>query len=379
MEGLGVTDPFDGAFAGKRVLVTGHTGFKGSWLCLWLHELRAVVTGYALDPPTAPSLFQAASVQACLAHHIIADVRDAQRLAEAVKDADPEVIFHLAAQPLVRESYRDPVTTVGTNVMGTVNLLEAVRARNKPCAVIVVTSDKCYENREWLHGYRETDRLGGRDPYSMSKAAAELVVASWRQSFFHPAEMERHGVALATVRAGNVIGGGDWQQDRIFVDCVNALRSGEPISVRNPTATRPWQHVLEPLGGYVLLAFRMLTARPADSAGLAGAWNFGPRPEDCWPVFRLVDEIIRCWGSGKWRDTSAPGAPHEAGLLALSCDKAARMLNWRPIWPVERAVAETVSWYQGFAGGADAGTMCRQQVGAYTADAQQGFAQGMAR
>ena len=366
-----MSELFDGVFAGKRTLVTGHTGFKGSWLSLWLHELRAIVTGYALDPPTVPCLFEAANVQAGLARHIVADVRDASRLGEAVMEGDPEVIFHLAAQPLVRESYRDPVTTVATNVMGVVNLLEAVRARVKPCVVIVVTSDKCYENREWVHGYRENDRLGGYDPYSMSKAAAELVVASWRRSYFPPGEIARHGIAVATVRAGNVIGGGDWQQERIVVDCVKSLASDAPIPVRNPSATRPWQHVLEPLGGYLLVASKMLSTHPAGVAELASAWNFGPRPEDCWRVSRLVDEVIRCWGSGTWEDVSAASTAHEAGFLALSCEKAARVLGWRPVWPIERAVAETAGWYKAFARGGDAGAMCRQQIASYSADAHQ--------
>ena len=368
MESLAVTELFGGRFQGTRVLVTGHTGFKGSWLSLWLGELGATVTGYALEPPTTPSNFEASKVEACLARHVVADVRDAETLATVVCDADPDVIFHLAAQPLVRESYRDPVTTVSTNVMGTVNLLEAVRALRKPCVVIVITSDKCYENREWLYGYRETDPMGGHDPYSMSKGAAELVVASWRRSFFAPAALDRHGISVATVRAGNVIGGGDWQQDRILVDCIRALESGQPIDVRNPTATRPWQHVLEPLGGYLLLASRMLTAPANQGASLADAWNFGPEPSNCWPVARLVDEVIRCWGAGAWRDTSDPADPHEASFLALCCDKATRVLGWRPVWDVQRAVAETVAWHKAFAPGANVANVCRQQIDGYCAD-----------
>jgi len=364
-----MTEFFGGAFRGKRALVTGHTGFKGSWLCLWLGELGSVVTGYALAPPTRPSNFDASKVETCLARHVIGDVRDADTFAQAVSEVDPDVIFHLAAQSLVRESYRDPVTTVSTNVMGTVNLLEAVRARNKPCVVVVITSDKCYENREWAYGYRETDPMGGHDPYSMSKGAAELLVASWRRSFFLPAELARHGISVATVRAGNVIGGGDWQQDRILVDCICFLESGRPVEVRNPAATRPWQHVLEPLGGYLLLASRMLTASASDGAFLADAWNFGPEPSNCWPVARLVDEVIRCWGAGAWRDTSDPAAPHEAGFLALCCDKATRVLGWRPVWDVQRAVAETVAWHRAFAAGASVATVCRQQIAAYGADA----------
>jgi CDP-glucose 4,6-dehydratase len=364
-----MTDVFGGAFRGKRVLVTGHTGFKGSWLSLWLRELGATVTGYALEPPTTPSNFDASKVQTCLARHVIADVRDAETLATVVREADPDIIFHLAAQALVRESYRDPVTTVSTNVLGTVNLLEAVRGRRKPCVVVVITSDKCYENREWLYGYRETDQMGGHDPYSMSKGAAELVVASWRRSFFAPAALDQHGICVATVRAGNVVGGGDWQQDRVLADCIRSLEFGRPIDIRNPTATRPWQHVLEPLGGYLLLASRMLTVLPDDGASLADAWNFGPEPSNCWPVARLVDEVIRCRGSGSWRDTSNPADPHEAGLLALCCDKAARVLGWRPVWDVRRAVAETVAWHKAFAADANVANVCRQQIDGYCADA----------
>jgi CDP-glucose 4,6-dehydratase len=363
-----VSELFGGAFRGKRVFVTGHTGFKGSWLCLWLGELGATVTGYALEPPTTPNNFEASRLESGLARHVIADVRDADVLARVVDEADPDVVFHLAAQPLVRESYRHPAVTVATNVMGTVNLLEAVRAREKPCAVVVVTSDKCYENREWVYGYRESDPMGGHDPYSMSKGAAELVVASWRQSFFPPVTLDRHGICVATVRAGNVIGGGDWQHDRILVDCIRALQGGQPIDVRNPAATRPWQHVLEPLGAYLLLASRMLSAPPKETAVLADAWNFGPEQANCWAVSRLVEEVIHCWGGGSWRDLSDPAAPHEAGFLALCCDRATRSLGWRPVWDVRRAVAETVSWHKSFAAGADVAGVCKQQIASYCSD-----------
>lgn len=365
-----MTDILGGVLRGKKAFVTGHTGFKGSWLCLWLAELGSAVHGYALAPPTVPSNFNASNVEARLSRHVIADVRDQAALTSAVAEADPDVIFHLAAQPLVRESYRDPATTVSTNVVGTVNLLEAVRARNKPCAVIVVTTDKCYENREWVFGYRETDRLGGRDPYSMSKAAAELVVASWRQSFFSHASLSCHGVTVASVRAGNVIGGGDWQHDRIVTDSLRSLESGQPIDVRNPTATRPWQHVLEPLGGYLLLASRMLTDGASTAAVLADAWNFGPAPSNCWPVSRLVDEVIQCWGTGTWRDVSGPDGPHEAGFLALCCDKATRTLGWRPVWDVRSAVDYTVAWHKAFLAGENVGDVCQRQIAAYCADAR---------
>jgi CDP-glucose 4,6-dehydratase len=369
MEGLALTERFGGAFQGKRVLVTGHTGFKGSWLSLWLDRLGAAVTGYALDPPTTPSNFVASRVDTYLSRHIIADIRDLEMITQVVREADPDVIFHLAAQPLVRESYRDPVTTVATNVIGTVNLLEAVRARGKRCAVVVVTSDKCYENREWLYGYRETDPMGGHDPYSMSKGATELAVASWRASFFPPAELSRHGICMATVRAGNVIGGGDWQQDRILVDCIRSLQAGQPIDVRCPSATRPWQHVLEPLGGYLLLASKMLTAGATQGTQLADAWNFGPEPSNCWTVARLVEEVILRWGMGSWRVVPTPSALHEAGFLGLCCDKVFRGLQWRPVWDVRRAVAETVAWYRAFQAGANVGDLCKQQIGGYCDDA----------
>ena len=369
LEGLVVTDPFGGAFRSRRVLITGHTGFKGSWLSLWLRELGATITGYALAPPTTPSNFDASKVETCLARHVIADVRDAATLASVVREVDPDIVFHLAAQALVRDSYRDPVTTVSTNVMGTVNVLEAVRARRKPCVVIIVTSDKCYENREWLYGYRETDSLGGHDPYSMSKGAAELVVASWRRSFFPPYALSQHRIGVASVRAGNVLGGGDWQQDRVLADCIRSLESGRPINVRNPTAARPWQHVLEPLGGYLLLASRMLAAPPEQGAVLADAWNFGPDRSSCWSVARLVEEVIRCWGSGTWRGAGEPSDPHEARFLALCCDKAARVLGWKPVWDVKRAVAETVEWHRAFAAGANVTDVCRRQIDGYCADA----------
>ncbi len=360
-----MTTGFGGVFEARRALVTGHTGFKGSWLCVWLEQLGAAVTGYSLCPPTTPNNFGVSRVADRLARHVIGDVREAETLAAVVREADPDVVFHLAAQPIVRESYRDPVTTVSTNVMGTVNLLEAVRARQKPCVVVVVTSDKCYENREAGHAYAETDPMGGHDPYSMSKGAAELVVSSWRRSYFSPADIAHHGVLVASVRAGNVIGGGDWQRDRILVDCVRCLEAARPIPVRNPSATRPWQHVLEPLGGYLLLAATMLTSPATAGELLADGWNFGPDASSCWPVARLVDEIIRCWGAGAWYDASEPAAPHEARTLTLCCEKAARILGWWPAWDVRRAVAETIAWHRAFQAGADMSQMCQQQIAAY--------------
>ena len=285
------------AFAGKSVFVTGHTGFKGAWLALWLSRLGARVTGYALAPPTQPSTFE-------------------------------------------------PRETFDVNVIGTASVLDAVRALERPCVVIVITSDKCYENREQVFGYRETDPMGGFDPYSASKGAAEIVVSSYRQSFF-PAEREAsHGVRLASVRAGNVIGGGDWAQDRIVADIARSLSADQPVPVRNPRAIRPWQHVLEPLGGYLLLAARMLAG--SDGARLAEAWNFGPSSVEVVTVGELVDLFVSAWGSGSWKDTSTPGQVHEAHLLRLSIDKAVTLLGWRPRWAVRETVRRTATWYRTF-------------------------------
>ncbi|MDA8117425.1 MAG: CDP-glucose 4,6-dehydratase [Actinomycetota bacterium] len=364
---MGVTDSFVSALKGRRVLVTGHTGFKGSWLSLWLAQIGAEVHGYALEPPTTPNLFEEAHVAGVLASHTIADVRDVVAIGRAFVDTSPEVVFHLAAQPLVRESYLDPRGTVEVNVLGTVNLLEAIRAHRQPCAVIVVTSDKCYENREWVWGYRENDPMGGHDPYSMSKGATELVVASWRRSFFPPERVAEHGVRLASARAGNVIGGGDWRQDRIMVDCIASLERGTPIQVRNPQSTRPWQHVLEPLSGYLMLAARLLESTSENANEFAGAWNFGPAVSDVWPVRRLVEETIECWGSGSWIDMSEPSAPHEARLLALNCDKAHHRLGWRPTWDASRSVRETVAWHRVRLEGGALRDVTLGQIGAFAA------------
>jgi CDP-glucose 4,6-dehydratase len=369
LEGVDVIDEIATTIAGRRVLVTGHTGFKGAWLALWLSELKAEVYGYALEPPTTPSLFEVAQVSEVLSGHILADVRDQVALARTVAEADPHVVFHLAAQSLVRESYIDPGGTVETNVLGTVNLLEAVRARKKPCAVVIVTSDKCYENREWVWGYRENDPLGGHDPYSMSKAAAELVVASWRRSFFPPERIAEHGVYVASARAGNVIGGGDWQRDRIMTDCVRALECGIPIRVRNPGSIRPWQHVLEPLSGYLLLATRMLSSKIEDAATLADAWNFGPAGDDVWSVGSLAAETIRLWGDGSWNEGSEPKKPHEARMLLLNCDKARQCLGWSPNWTAWRAVSETVAWHKARLSGESMRDVTLAQIRAFVAEA----------
>ncbi len=362
------TDELRRAYAGRRVLVTGHTGFKGGWLTLWLRQLGAEVTGYALAADPMPCLFLAAGVErAC--RHVVADVRDLARLRAVVREARPDVVFHLAAQPLVRLSYEQPVQTVETNVLGTSHVLEAVRQEGRPCAVVVVTSDKCYENREWLWGYREDEAMGGHDVYSMSKGAAELVVSSWRRSFFHPARLASHGIAVASARAGNVVGGGDWAKDRIVPDAITALAAGRAIPVRNPDGVRPWQHVLEPLGGYLLLGARLAASEPAESrARLCEAWNFGPRPEDARPVRAVVDAIVEGWGSGRWEDRRDPSAPHEAGLLRLSIEKAQGRLGWAPRWEFAETFRRTVEWYRAFHGGAskdDLAALCVRQIDDY--------------
>lgn len=334
------------AFAGKSVFLTGHTGFKGSWLALWLSRLGARVTGYALPPPTQPSAFVAAGVRDLLAQHHEADIRDNARLTEAMRAAGPDVVFHLAAQPLVRASYADPRETFDVNVIGTASVLDAVRALSRPCAVVVVTSDKCYENREHVFGYRETDPLGGFDPYSASKGAAEIVVASYRQSYFPAARDGDHGVRLASVRAGNVIGGGDWARDRIVADIARSVSANEPVLVRNPRAIRPWQHVLEPLAGYLLLAARMLS--DSDGARWGEAWNFGPSSVEFVTVGELADLFVQAWGKGAWQDVSTTGQVHEAHLLRLSIDKVVSRLGWRPRWSVRETVRRCADWYRGF-------------------------------
>jgi CDP-glucose 4,6-dehydratase len=354
------------AYAGRRVLLTGHTGFKGTWLSLWLRELGAEVTGYALAPDTRPSMFEAVGAAAGLSS-VIADVRDLSRLRAVVAESRPDFVFHLAAQPLVRLSYEKPLETLDVNVLGTAHLLEAVRLAGRPCAAVVVTSDKCYENRERLHGYREDEALGGHDVYSMSKGAAELVTASWRRSFFPPARLAEHGVAVASARAGNVVGGGDWAADRIVPDCVRALAAGVPVPVRNPGAVRPWQHVLEPLGGYLLLGARLAASGPRRAEACDG-WNFGPRFEDARPVREVVEAMIRGWGSGSWEDRRDPAAPHEASVLRLSIEKAQGRLGWAPRWSFEETFRRTAEWYRAHHAGASAGdlsALCVRQIRDY--------------
>jgi CDP-glucose 4,6-dehydratase len=325
-------------FNGRCVLVTGHTGFKGSWLTAWLHTLGARVVGLALDPPTQPSHFVAAHI-AHGVQDLRVDVRDAQAVREVVTRVQPDFVFHLAAQALVRRSYEDPIETWQTNVMGTLHVMEALRALDKPCAAVIITSDKCYDNVEWVWGYRETDALGGPDPYSASKGAAELVIRSHVKSYF-PANSSK--VRIASARAGNVIGGGDWASDRIVPDCVRAWSKGDVVKLRNPHATRPWQHVLEPLGGYLTLA-----AALAQQPELHGeAFNFGPPAQQNHSVLLLVEQMARHWDQVRWEDVSQSAqGPYESGLLKLNCDKALHQLHWRAVMGFEDTVRMTAQWY----------------------------------
>lgn len=330
-------------WAGKKVLLTGHTGFKGSWLAIWLEMLGAEVTGYALEPLTPNDNFVLSGIGSRINHHT-GDLRDFERLRRLFDQTKPDIVFHLAAQPLVRLSYDSPKETYDINVGGTVNVLECCRLTESVQVIVNVTTDKCYENREWVWGYRENDRLGGYDPYSSSKACSELVTEAYRKSFFNPEDFARHGKSLASARAGNVFGGGDWQVDRILPDCVRHLERGEPIIVRNPHAIRPWQHVLEPLSGYLLLAEKMYD-KPTT---YAGAWNFGPEDSSFLNVGSLVDTVVNSWGSGSWEDRSVPGAVHEAHLLKLDITKAKALLGWAPVWKIDRAVDETIKWYKNY-------------------------------
>lgn len=343
---------------GRRVWLSGHTGFKGSWLALWLLHWGANVEGYSLDPePALPrSLFDSLHLTHELARDVRSDILDLHTLTERISAFKPEVVFHLAAQPLVTQGYRDPIHTWRVNVIGTCNLLDALRTVEDPCVAVFITTDKVYENSEWDYGYREADPLGGRDPYSSSKAAAELAISSWRSSFCGHLPHQSANLRIASARAGNVIGGGDWSQDRIVPDAVRALMSSQPIPVRFPSSTRPWQHVLEPLGGYLLLAER-LHQEPT----FATAFNFGPDNLANRSVRQLVEEILRQW-PGSWCDKSNPSARHEAGRLHLSIDRAYQQLGWSPRWNFETTIAETISWYQRFVAGVPARQLCLEQI-----------------
>jgi CDP-glucose 4,6-dehydratase len=355
-----VENMVNSVFAGRRVFLTGHTGFKGGWLAIFLASAGASIRGYALDPATEPSLFKSACVGS-LVDDVRGDIRDAARLDRAMREFAPEIVFHLAAQPLVRRSYTDPVGTYATNVLGTAHLLESVRTLPSVRAVVVVTTDKCYLNREWRWGYRETDPLGGHDPYSSSKACAEILCASYRSSFFSPGSAE-HKVLLATARAGNVIGGGDWSEDRLIPDLIRGFIGGEPVPIRRPLSVRPWQHVLEPIAGYLLLAEKLL----GGDESFADAWNFGPWDDDAWPVERIATTMAQRWGGEATWFRDGQQSVHEAGLLKLDSSKARAELGWQPRLRLDTALEWLVDWYQASLGGTDMQSFTLKQIAAYT-------------
>ena len=350
-------------FAGRSVFVTGYTGFKGSWLCLWLESMGAHITGYALSPPTNPNHFEIAGICELLVRHHEADIRDEQTLGAAIDEAQPDVILHLAAETIVRRGFRLPREAFDVNVMGTVSVLECVRRLARPCVVVAVTSDKCYENREQVWGYRECDPMGEHDPYGASKGAAELVVRAYRDSFFPADRLEQHGIKLASVRAGNVIGGGDFTEDALLVDAVTALRDRQPIRVRNPRCLRPWQHVLQALSGYLTLTSRMLQS---DDPSLCSAWNFGPYPGNELSVREVVELLIRYWGYGSWLDVSDPNQPAESRILRLAIDKAIWDLGWKPHWDIFTTLRHTLHWYQAYFHGMESmANLAREQITAF--------------
>lgn len=346
---------------GKKVFITGHTGFKGSWLCLWLHKLGARITGYALNPPTEPSLFELCKVSE-LVDSIIGDIRKRDKLTEAMRAAGPEIVIHLAAQPLVRDSYKNPVETYEINVMGTINLLEAVRKCNSVKSVVNVTTDKCYENKEWLWGYRENEPMGGYDPYSNSKACSELVTSAYRRSFFNTENYLNHGVALASARAGNVLGGGDWATDRLIPDCIRAILKNEKIIIRNPYAIRPWQHVLEPLSGYLALAQKLYE----DGPKYAEAWNFGPSDEDARSVRWIVERLAEMRKDVNWQCDETL-QPHEAHYLKLDSSKAKSRLCWQPRWGLQIALQKTLEWHQAWRNDENMYALTLKQIAEYQA------------
>ena len=346
-------DYLKNSFSGKKILITGHTGFKGSWLAFLLNEMGADVMGFALPPTTAVNHFDLLKLDKKV-RHLVGDIRDAALVAKTLQEFQPEFVFHLAAQALVRTSYDDPASTFSTNVMGSVNLLEAVRRCESVRSLVYITSDKCYENVEWIWGYREIDQLGGRDPYSASKAAAEIAFSSYARSFFE----QRPMLGAASTRAGNVIGGGDWAVDRIIPDCIRAIEAGEPVRLRNPGATRPWQHVLEPLAGYMLLAARLYE----EPKKWGGSWNFGPSTHEVRTVKNVAEVIVGHIGKGRIEVVESQTQVHEARLLQLNCDKAHQLLGWHPRWHVEKTLEATALWYKTIMNGGNAEEITRTQI-----------------
>ena len=344
----------------RRVLITGHTGFKGSWLCLLLHKLGADVYGYALDPPTQPSLFKEAKIGELMTS-FIGDIRDYENLLKVIQQVQPEIVFHLAAQPLVRESYKNPVETYSINVMGTVHLLEACRNTKSVKAIVNVTTDKCYDNKEWHWGYRENEPMGGYDPYSNSKGCSELVTSSYRNSYFNNAKYGAHGVAVASARAGNVIGGGDWAEDRLIPDFIRAISKGEEVMIRSPYAIRPWQHVLEPLTGYLMLAEILFSEGPKFAEG----WNFGPDDRDAKNVKWITNTICNLWGDGASFSLDKDPRPHEANYLKLDCSKAKSDLGWIPKWDIETTLKSIVDWNKAYLEGKNIRTVTNAQIDLY--------------
>ena len=343
-------------WCGKKVFITGHTGFKGSWLSLWLQDMGAIVKGYALEPNTTPNLFTEAKVGQNMDSEI-GDITDLTRITDSLIAFNPEVLIHMAAQPLVRLSYKEPVLTYATNVMGTVNVLEAARKCSKLKAIVSVTTDKCYENKEWAWGYRENEPMGGHDPYSSSKGCAELVTSAYRKSFFN----ENNSAFLASARAGNVIGGGDWSDDRLIPDILRAFEKNEPVVVRNPMATRPWQHVLEPISGYLVLAQHLYEEGNAYAEG----WNFGPKDEDCQPVSWILDKMVSKWGKGVSWELDKNNNPHEAGYLKLDCSKAATHLNWQSKWNLQYTLESIINWHQHYLSGKNIKEQCLLEIAKY--------------
>ena len=354
-------DIFNNAFSGKRVLVTGHSGFKGSWLSIWLHEMGAEVIGVGLEPFSEKDNYVLSGIGKKIKADIRADIRDGKIMKEIFAEYQPEIVFHLAAQPLVRLSYEIPVETYETNVMGSINIMEAARVTDSVKVVVMITTDKCYENKEQIWGYRENEPMGGYDPYSSSKGAAEIAISSWRRSFFNPADYgKKHHVAIASVRAGNVVGGGDWAKDRIVPDCIRALEADKPIEIRSPKAIRPWQHVLEPLSGYMLLASKMLQEPTKYCEG----WNFGPRAESITPVWDVATMLTKYYGEGELKDVSDPNALHEANLLMLDISKAKFKLGWEPRTNIDQCCQLTADWYKRYQS-EDVYNLCVEQINTF--------------